>query len=93
VNYRGKEVETFELTKFPRPEGKPLTESDAIKLPGNLPSYIAKTEPKNRGVDPLLEAVSYFKEKDAAYCEAAAEAARQRCVSVFLPATTSPRSW
>ena len=34
--------------------GKPLTESDAIKLPGNLPSYIAKTEPKNRGVDPLL---------------------------------------
>jgi hypothetical protein len=61
------EVEAFELKKFPRPEGKPLTESDAIKLPGNLPAYIAKTEPKNRGVDPLLEAVSYFKDKDAAY--------------------------
>jgi hypothetical protein len=69
VELIAKEVETFELTKFPRTAGKPLTESDAIKLPGNLPSYIAKTEPKNRGVDPLLEAVSYFKEKDAAYAK------------------------
>lgn len=69
VELIAKEVETFELTKFPRAAGKPLTESDAIKLPGNLPSYIAKTEPKNRGVDPLLEAVSYFKEKDAAYAK------------------------
>ncbi|MFN0077551.1 MAG: PSD1 and planctomycete cytochrome C domain-containing protein [Prosthecobacter sp.] len=67
VDLIAQEVETFELTKFPRPAGKPLTESEAIKLPGNLPSYIAKTEPKNRGVDPLLEAVSYFKDKDAAY--------------------------
>ncbi len=63
------EVETFELTKWPRPAGKPLTESAAIKLPGNLPSYIAKTEPKNRGVDPLLEAVNYFKDKDADYAK------------------------
>lgn len=69
VELIAKEVETFELTKFPRAAGKPLMESDAIKLPGNLPSYIAKTEPKNRGVDPLLEAVSYFKEKDAAYAK------------------------
>ena len=61
------EVEAFELKKWPRPAGKPLTESDAIKLPGNLPSYIAKTEPKNRGVDPLLEAVNFFKDKDAEY--------------------------
>ncbi len=61
------EVEKFELKKFPRPAGKPLTDSDAVKLPGNLPSYIAKTEPKNRGVDPLLEAISFFKEKDPAY--------------------------
>lgn len=67
VNAIAQEVEAFELTKFPRPPGKPLTESDANKLPGNLPSYIAKTEPKNRGVDPLLEAVSYFKDKDAPY--------------------------
>lgn len=61
------EVEAFELQKFPRAAGKPLTESAAINLPGNLPSYIAKTEPKNRGVDPLLEAVNYFKDHDAAY--------------------------
>ena len=62
-----KEVETFELKKFPRPAGKPLTESDAINLPGNLPRYIAQTVPAKRGVDPLLEAVSYFKDKDAPY--------------------------
>ncbi|MCB1274982.1 PSD1 and planctomycete cytochrome C domain-containing protein [Prosthecobacter sp.] len=67
VNAIAAEVEAFELKKFPRPEGKPLTESDAIKLPGNLPAYIAKTEPKKRGVDTLLEAVSYFKDKDAEY--------------------------
>jgi hypothetical protein len=67
VNAIAKEVDSFELKKFPRPAGKSLTESDAIKLPGNLPSYIAKTEPKNRGVDPLLEAVNYFKDKDAEY--------------------------
>lgn len=64
---RAKAVEAFELTKFPRGEGKPLTESDAAKLPGNLPKYIAETEPKKRSVDALLEAVGYFKEKDAAY--------------------------
>jgi len=67
VDATAKAVEEFELKKFPRPVGKPLSESDAIKLPGNLPSYIAKTEPKNRGVDPLLESVSYFKDKDPAY--------------------------
>lgn len=63
------EVEAFELTKFPRAAGAPLAESDAIKLPGNLPSYIGRTEPKKRGVDPLLEAVGYFKQHDAAYAK------------------------
>lgn len=53
-------VEAFELKKFPRAEGVPLTESDAIKLPGNLPAYIARTEPKKRNVDQLLEAIGYF---------------------------------
>ena len=62
-----KRVEEFELKKFPRPEGKPLVESDAAKLPGNLPNYIARTEPKRRGVDALLEAVSYFEEHDKPY--------------------------
>ncbi|MFZ4767311.1 MAG: DUF1549 domain-containing protein, partial [Roseimicrobium sp.] len=63
------EVETFELVKFPRAAGASLAESDAIKLPGNLPAYIGKTEPKKRGVDPLLEAVGYFKERDPAYAK------------------------
>lgn len=67
VNKLAKEVEAFELGKFPRPAGKGLEDSDAIKLPGNLPSYIAKTVPLKRGVDPLLESVNYFKDKDAAY--------------------------
>jgi hypothetical protein len=61
------EVEAYELKKFPRAAGKPLTESEAINLPGNLPSTLAKAEPKNRGVDALLEAIGYFKGKDAAY--------------------------
>jgi hypothetical protein len=61
------EVDAFELTKFPRAAGKPLSESAAFDLPGNLPAYIAKTIPRNRGVDPLLEAIGYFKGKDDAY--------------------------
>ncbi len=67
VNTLAKQVEAFELKKFPRPEGKGLEESDAAKLPGNLPAYIAKTVPQKRGVDPLLESVNYFKDKDAPY--------------------------
>lgn len=67
VNQIAKEVEAFELKKFPRPAGKGLEDSEAIKLPGNLPSYIAKTSPEKRGVDPLLESINYFKEKDPAY--------------------------
>ena len=58
-----KEVEAYELKKFPRPAGKPLTDSpEALALPGNLPNYVAKTEPKRRGVDALLEAVPYFRD-------------------------------
>jgi hypothetical protein len=67
LNAAAEEVEKFELAKFPRAAGAPLTESDAIKLPGNLPQYIGRTEPKKRGVDPLLEAVGYFKDRDPAY--------------------------
>ena len=54
------EVEAFELNKFPRPAGKTLAESDATKLPGNLPATLAKSVPKNRGVDAILEAIGYF---------------------------------
>lgn len=67
VNKIADEVDAFELKKFPRPQGKPLAESAAADLPGNLPAYIAKTIPRNRGVDPLLEAIGYFKGKDDAY--------------------------
>ncbi len=67
VNKIAAEVDAFELKKFPRPAGKPLTESAAFDLPGNLPAYIAKTIPRNRGVDPLLEAIGYFKGNDAPY--------------------------
>ena len=39
------EIEKFELTKFPRPEGKPVIESpEAQRLPGNLPVTHARTE-------------------------------------------------
>jgi len=67
VNQIAKEIEAFELKKWPRPEGKGLEESEAIKLPGNLPATLAKTVPSKRGVDALLESISYFKEKDKAY--------------------------
>ncbi|MDZ4288337.1 MAG: PSD1 and planctomycete cytochrome C domain-containing protein [Prosthecobacter sp.] len=61
------DVEAFELKKFPRPAGKPLSDSEAINLPGNLPNYIGKIEPKNRSADGLIEAVSYFKDRDPPY--------------------------
>jgi hypothetical protein len=60
VNQTAKEVDAFERGKFPRAEGAPLTESDAAKLPGNLPATLAKVLPRKRGVDGLLEAIGYF---------------------------------
>ncbi len=60
-----KEVETFELKKFPRPEGKPVIDSpDALKLPGNLPATHAKVAPARRGIDGLLEALPHFRDTD-----------------------------
>jgi hypothetical protein len=55
-----KQVEAFELKKFPRPEGAPLIESAAAKLPGNLSATLATRAPAQRGVDAILEAVGYF---------------------------------
>jgi len=63
----GKEVDAFELQKFPREAGKPLSESEASKLPGNLSAVLAKVEPAKRGIEALLEATGYFKDKDPAY--------------------------
>ncbi len=63
VDAIGKEVDAYELKKFPRPEGKPLAEApDALKLPGNLPAVLAKVAPAKRGADALLEAVPYFRD-------------------------------
>jgi hypothetical protein len=63
-----KEVEAYELIKFPRPEGTPLSESpEALKLPGNLPVTHAKTEPKRRNVNGLLEAIPHFEASDPDY--------------------------
>jgi hypothetical protein len=79
-----KEVEAFEWKKFPRPEGRPLIESDAARLPGNLPVYIGRTEPKRRGVDALLEAVAYFADHDAEYAgvlQRLLDAARERAAA------------
>jgi hypothetical protein len=60
-----KEVEKFELTKFPRAEGQTAFDSpEAKKLPGNLPVTLAKAQPNRRGVDALLEAIPHFKETD-----------------------------
>ena len=65
-----KEIEAFELTKFPRPEGKPVIDSPAAqKLPGNLAATHAKTEAKRRDLNGLLEALPFFRdtEPDPAY--------------------------
>jgi Protein of unknown function (DUF1553)/Protein of unknown function (DUF1549)/Planctomycete cytochrome C len=55
-----KEVEAFELEKFPRPEGASLAESDAANLPGNLPATLARAKPKDRRLSAILEAIGYF---------------------------------
>ena len=64
------EIERFELTKFPRPEGKPVIDSpSAQRLPGNLPATHARTEVRRRSLDGLLEALPFFRdtEPDPAY--------------------------
>ncbi|MES2694125.1 MAG: DUF1549 and DUF1553 domain-containing protein, partial [Verrucomicrobiota bacterium] len=63
-----KDVEAFELTKFPRPEGKPVMDSeDAKKLPGNLYATHAKIEPARRNINGLLEAIPNFETSDPEY--------------------------
>ena len=57
-----KEIEAFELTKFPRPEGKPVVESPAAqKLPGNLAATHARTVVNRRDLNGLLEALPFFR--------------------------------
>lgn len=60
-----KEIETFELKKFPRPNGKSAFDSPVAKaLPGNLPVTLAKAQPGRRTIDALLEAIPHFKDTD-----------------------------
>ncbi len=61
------QVAAYELEKFPRPEGKPLSEAEAFRDAGNLKGFYAAREPKNRAVDQLLEAINYFKPRDPDY--------------------------
>ena len=59
----GQEIETYELTKFPRPEGKPVADSpEALKLPGNLYATHAKVAPARRDLNGLLEALPHFRD-------------------------------
>ncbi|MCE9558706.1 MAG: DUF1549 and DUF1553 domain-containing protein, partial [Armatimonadetes bacterium] len=67
LNEVAKEVEDFELVKFPRPKGKRLSDSEAGKLPGNLSSTLAGVPPAKRNSEALPEAINYFKDKDADY--------------------------
>ncbi|MEY2881041.1 MAG: hypothetical protein RLZZ15_3421 [Verrucomicrobiota bacterium] len=70
VDAVAKEVEAFELKKFPRPEGKPMIDSPAAQaLPGNLPATHAKTAVARRDLNGLLEALPHFRdtEKDKDY--------------------------
>jgi hypothetical protein len=60
-----KEVERFELKKFPRPAGRPVEESpEAKRLPGNLYATHAKVEPRRRNINGLLEALPHFRETE-----------------------------
>ncbi len=79
-----KEVERFELKKFPRPAGRPVEESpEAKRLPGNLYATHAKVEPRRRNLNGLLEALPHFRETepDPAYVkvlESLSQAVRER---------------
>jgi hypothetical protein len=65
INDLAKEIEAFELKKFPRPEGRPLAESPAaLALPGNLVATHAKVVPSRRNLNGLLEALPHFRETD-----------------------------
>ena len=77
-------IDAYELKKFPRPEGKPVSDSPAaIKLPGNLYATHAKVLPAKRAVVGLLEALPHFRETDpdpayVALLEASLAAVRAR---------------
>ncbi len=60
-----KEIEEFELKKFPRDEGKPVTDSPAAqKLPGNLFATHARPAVNRRDLNGLLEALPHFRDTE-----------------------------
>ena len=60
-----KEIEAFEVTKFPRPEGKPMIDSPAAqRLPGNLPATHARPAVNRRDLNGLLEALPFFRDTE-----------------------------
>ena len=64
------EIDAYEQKKYPRPEGKLLSESpEALKFPGNLFGTYAKVAPGRRDLNGLLEALPYFRDTapDPAY--------------------------
>ena len=64
------EIDAYEQQKYPRPEGKLLSESpEALKFPGNLFATHAKVAPGRRDLNGLLEALPYFRDTvaDPAY--------------------------
>jgi len=77
-------IDAYELKKFPRPEGKPVSDSPAaIKLPGNLYATHAKPAPAKRAIVGLLEAIPHFRDIDpdpayVALLEASLAAVRTR---------------
>ena len=59
------EIEKFELTKFPRPEGAPVIDSPAAqRLPGNLPATHARPAVNRRDLNGLLEALPFFRDTE-----------------------------
>jgi len=64
------EIDAYEQKKYPRSEGKLLSESpEALKFPGNLFGTYAKVAPGRRDLNGLLEALPYFRDTapDPAY--------------------------
>ncbi|MBL9201101.1 MAG: PSD1 domain-containing protein [Opitutaceae bacterium] len=60
-----KEIEVFELRKFPREEGKPVADSPAAqKLPGNLFATHARPAVNRRDLNGLLEALPHFRDTE-----------------------------
>mgnify|MGYP003335008976 CR=1 FL=1 len=69
-NLREQLLKDKQVLEWTGPKAAPAKEHagiDAAKLPGNLPQYIAGTEPAKRGVDPLVFRLELLKGTPRAY--------------------------